>query len=93
MVTFGLFHADGIARLSNWLQLFTPEIVPFDHVQAAAAFAAFQTYGKGIHSKARLNFGDCASYALAKTRNLPLLFKGGDFAATAIVAATLQGTT
>ena len=87
MVTFGRFVAAGIERLTRWMAVFEPEIVPFDVHQADVAFAAFQIYGKGFHAKARLNFGDCASYALAKSRNVPLLFKGSDFAATDIVAA------
>jgi len=58
------------------------EIAPFDEVQARAALAAFERFGKGINSTARLNLADCAAYALATTLNLPLLFKGGDFAAT-----------
>jgi ribonuclease VapC len=49
---------------------------------------AFTTYGKGIQAKAGLNFGDCASYALAKSRNAPLLYKGDDFAATDILPAS-----
>jgi ribonuclease VapC len=36
---------------------------------------------------ARLNYGDCMAYALAKARDLPLLFKGDDFAATDIRSA------
>jgi len=40
-------------------------------------------YGKGRHS-AGLNFGDCASYALAKARGRPLLMKGNDFPQTDI---------
>lgn len=47
----------------------------------------FGRYGKGINPKARLNLGDCASYALAKSFDAPLLFKGADFAATDVVAA------
>jgi ribonuclease VapC len=43
---------------------------------------AFRRYGKGIDPKARLNFCDCATYALAKAMNVPLLFKGDAFAAT-----------
>jgi ribonuclease VapC len=58
------------------------EIFPFDEAQVRAAAAAFDRYGKGIHSKARLNLSDCAAYALAKTMNAPLLFKGDDFAET-----------
>lgn len=53
---------------------------------AEAARAVFLRYGKGRHPAA-LNLGDCASYALAKARSLPLLFKGGDFAKTDLMAA------
>ena len=62
------------------------EIVPFDAGQAAIARAAFLKYGKGRHPAA-LNFGDCASYALAKSKGAPLLYKGADFARTDIVSA------
>ena len=58
------------------------EIVPFDEAQVRVAAIAFDRYGKGIDPKARLNLSDCAAYALAKTMNAPLLFKGGDFAQT-----------
>ena len=58
------------------------EIVPFDEAQAREALSAFGRYGKGIDFKARLNLPDCAAYALAKTMNAPLLFKGNDFPAT-----------
>jgi ribonuclease VapC len=47
---------------------------------------AFLRFGKGRHP-ARLNFGDCASYALARLEGCPLLFKGDDFARTDIAAA------
>ncbi len=62
------------------------EIVPFDEAQAREAVSAFGRYGKGIDPKARLNLADCAAYALAKTMNLPLLFKGNDFTATDVRA-------
>jgi ribonuclease VapC len=45
------------------------------------------TYGKGTGHPAGLNFGDLFSYALAKSRGVPLLFKGDDFARTDIAAA------
>jgi uncharacterized protein with PIN domain len=41
-------------------------------------------YGRGTGHPARLNFGDCFAYALAKERNEPLLFKGDDFSQTDI---------
>jgi ribonuclease VapC len=59
------------------------EIVPFDRAQAIAARIAFRRYGKGVH-RAALNFGDCFVYALAKTLDAPLLFKGNDFSLTDI---------
>jgi ribonuclease VapC len=50
---------------------------------------AFSRFGKG-HHPARLNLADCFSYALARTRNVPLLFKGDDFAQTDILPAWRQ---
>ena len=44
-------------------------------------------YGRGRGSRARLNFGDCFSYALAITTGEPLLFKGDDFALTDVTPA------
>ncbi len=57
------------------------QVVAQDAEQAEAAREAFLRYGKGRHP-AGLNLGDCATYALAKRRNLPLLFKGDDFSRT-----------
>lgn len=72
------------AFIANW-QI---EIVPFDTEQLAVAREAFRRYGRGRGSKARLNFGDCCTYALAKVRGEPLLFTGADFTHTDLVAAT-----
>ena len=58
------------------------EIVPFDETQVRAAAVAFNLYGEGINPRARLNLSDCAAYALAKTMDAPLLFKGDDFMQT-----------
>ena len=51
--------------------------------QADIARQAYLDFGKGAHP-AGLNFGDCFSYALAKSLGFPLLFKGEDFALTDI---------
>jgi ribonuclease VapC len=61
-------------------------IIPFDEPQASLAAEAYRAFGKGRH-QAALNFGDCISYALAKIRNEPLLYKGDDFTRTDIVSA------
>ncbi len=57
------------------------QIVPVDADQADIARSAWRRYGKGRHPAA-LNFGDCFSYALAKSLGEPLLAKGTDFART-----------
>ena len=62
------------------------EVVPFDTVMAHLARDAFLHFGKGRHPAA-LNLCDCASYALAKQRAAPLLYKGSDFARTDIASA------
>jgi ribonuclease VapC len=67
-------------------QEFRIEIVAVDPSLAEVSVLAFDLYGKGRH-RARLNLGDCFSYALARSRNLPLLFKGDDFIHTDIVPA------
>lgn len=68
------------------------EIAAFDDAQARIARGAFLRFGKGRH-KAALNLGDCASYALAKSRGAPLLYKGDDFRRTDIISAVLGSDT
>ena len=68
----------------SWLKESDVVVLPFDARQAMAAFAAFARYGKGQGHPVQLNICDCPSYALAKTRGEPLLFKGADFARTGI---------
>lgn len=63
------------------------QIFPFDDDQAGVAFTAYGRFGRGSGHKAQLNYGDCAPYALARTLNAPLLFKGKDFIHTDIIAA------
>jgi ribonuclease VapC len=74
------------ASLDALLSRLNLEIIAHDEALARAASRAFLRYGKGRH-EARLNFGDCASYALAAENNLPLLYKGLDFAKTDITPA------
>lgn len=61
-------------------------IVPISGDDYRAAAEAFARFGKGRHPAA-LNMGDCFSYACARSAELPLLYKGQDFALTDIVAA------
>ena len=62
-------------------------IEPLDEDQARTAREAYRDFGRGSGHPARLNFGDCFAYALARCRGEPLLFKGGDFAHTDIASA------
>ncbi|MFW2341780.1 type II toxin-antitoxin system VapC family toxin [Brevundimonas sp.] len=57
------------------------EIVAVDEMTAQTARLAYRQFGKGNHP-ARLNFGDCFAYALAKETGEALLFKGEDFSRT-----------
>jgi ribonuclease VapC len=61
------------------------DVVPVTRRQAQVARSAFRQFGKGNHP-ARLNFGDCFAYALARTSEEPLLYKGKDFSRTDIAA-------
>jgi len=62
------------------------ELRPFLPEHADLAAEAFIRFGRGRH-RARLNFGDCMAYALAKSLDARLLFKGEDFGRTDIASA------
>ena len=62
----------------------TIETVTETHAQIARE--AYQDFGKGSGHPAKLNFGDCFAYALAKSSREPLLFKGSDFIHTDIIS-------
>jgi ribonuclease VapC len=70
-----------LADLDAFLEGLDVAVVPVSLSQARIARDAYRRFGKGNHP-AGLNFGDCFAYALAKERNLPLLFKGDDFTQT-----------
>jgi ribonuclease VapC len=61
------------------------DIVAFDEVHADAAEDAYRRFGSG--SKARLNLGDCFSYAASIVSGRPLLYKGNDFIRTDVMSA------
>lgn len=63
-------------------------IEPFTERQAGLAREAYQRFGRGSGHAARLNMGDCFSYALARDLGEGLLFKGRDFALTDIEIVT-----
>jgi len=72
--------------LDLFLEKLAPEIVAVTAEDARAVAEAHARWGKGVHPAA-LNFGDCFAYALATSRNWPLLYVGEDFAQTDVAAA------
>ena len=74
---------DGVRDFDLFLTKAGITLIAVDVEQAQIARQAFKKYGKGRHA-AGLNFGDCFSYAAAKSSNEPLLFKGNDFSQTDI---------
>ena len=77
------YGMDGIHDFDLFMAKAGIEISSVDSDQANIARRAFRDFGRGRHP-AELNFGDCFSYALAKSLGLPLLFKGNDFSKTDI---------
>lgn len=79
----GIDSADLDAFLANYMI----PIEPVTERQAKLARIAYRRFGRGSRHPARLNFGDCFAYALARDRNEPLLFVGDDFIHTDIRSA------
>ncbi|TVR63609.1 MAG: type II toxin-antitoxin system VapC family toxin [Gemmatimonadales bacterium] len=78
--------ADSHGMLERLLDEFSIQEIPFGEIHWREAVAAFQRFGKGRHP-ARLNFGDCMTYAVARLAGEPLLYVGRDFARTDLPAA------
>lgn len=81
------FEADHVAELCTLLGI---EVVDFSAEHAAEARLAYARFGKGRHP-ARLNFGDCVSYALARVEGRHLAYLGDDFGETDLEATDLNG--
>ena len=71
---------------STTSSLIYERVIAVDEDQAELAANAYRRFGKGRHP-ARLNYGDCFSYALAMQHAEPLLFKGNDFSQTDVLIA------
>ncbi|MCE7979888.1 MAG: type II toxin-antitoxin system VapC family toxin [Caldilinea sp. CFX5] len=85
-ISIGVFlraGEEGLRSLDLLIAKYHVEVVAMTPKQGELARRAFKQYGKGVHP-ARLNFGDCMVYALAKDTGEPLLFKGEDFSKTDI---------
>lgn len=78
-------------RFDELIQEIDLVVEPVTREQARIAREAYRDFGKGSGHPARLNFGDCFAYALAKEFAEPLLFKGDDFSHTDVTPATMVG--
>ncbi|HEV8679985.1 MAG TPA: type II toxin-antitoxin system VapC family toxin [Stellaceae bacterium] len=74
-------------RLDDFVTEAAIAIQPVTEAQARIAREAYRDFGRGSGHPARLNFGDCFAYALARERGEPLLFKGDDFTHTDVTPA------
>jgi ribonuclease VapC len=78
------------ARFDEIVGQFNIIIEPVTLEQAHIARQAYRDYGRGSGHPANLNFGDCFSYALARAKREPILFKGDDFIHTDLRSAVKQ---
>lgn len=79
------YDSSAFAVVSDFLREIEIHVVPFTPEMARIASEAYLAFGKGRHP-ARLNFGDCCAYALARVSGQPLLYKGDDFARTDVTS-------
>ena len=74
------------AVVASFLKAFRIQVLPIEERHALVALETFERFGKNRH-KAKLNMGDCFSYACARVQRVPLLYKGDDFVETDIKSA------
>lgn len=79
-------HDAGDRNLDRLLRHLEVEIIPFTERHAVIARVAHRRFGRH-HHPAKLNYGDCFSYALAHALGEPLLFVGNDFSQTDVDVA------
>lgn len=72
------------ASLDRLLERLGITIEPVTASQARIAREAYRNFGRGSGHPARLNYGDCFAYALARELDEPILYKGTDFGSTDI---------
>ena len=76
-----------IDDLDDFLRETEIALAPVDEVQARLALQARIRFGRGMGHGGVLNYGDCFSYALARSKDAPLLFIGDDFGRTDVSVA------
>jgi len=86
MVLTPRMHRDSSPTVNAFLAQFGVEVLSFSTLHSEESHRALLQFGKGRH-KAKLNFGDCMAYAVAKVAGTPLLFVGEDFKLTDVKVA------
>ena len=74
-------HTSGLEAVERLIREARLSVIALDRDDAEAAVAAWRRFGRGRHP-ARLNYGDCFTYALAERTGYPILCVGNDFAQT-----------
>jgi ribonuclease VapC len=87
LVLARLTGTDQRFRLEAYLRRVDARVIAFTEDHYSLAAEAFLRFGRGSTSKAKLNYGDCLTYAVAAWAREPLLFVGSDFGHTDLVAA------
>ncbi len=82
LVVDGLQDLRAVREFDEVIAGFELSVEPVTFHQVGIAREAYRRFGRGSGHPARLNFGDCFSYALAKDFDEPLLFVGNDFVHT-----------
>lgn len=86
IVAIGRFDMHGRALVEQFVEGRDVVVTPFDRRHLLVAAEAFARFGKGRHP-AKLNYGDCMTYATARLADLPLLCTGDDFPQTDLAIA------
>jgi ribonuclease VapC len=78
------------SEIDEFIEQVEIEIEAVTVTQARIAREAYRAFGRGSGHPANLNFGDCFSYALAREKREPLLYRGDDFGHTNVRSALLE---
>jgi len=74
-------------ELDDFCERIALKFIPVDEKQMRIAREAYRDFGRGSGHPAKLNFGDCFAYALARVTGEKLLYKGTDFGQTDVASA------
>ncbi|CAN5573324.1 type II toxin-antitoxin system VapC family toxin [soil metagenome] len=88
-IVYGSRRGFNLGNVAELVERLGVKLRPFTAEHVLEAKLAYARFGKGQGHPAQLNFGDCVSYALAKTEARALACKGDDFKLTDLTVVTL----